>query len=508
LPHMVGAYGLPESYAEDMDEGWRLGAKGATTDAIATGEMQMFRNGRQVISENPLYGPVRRHWEDAPWDTTVLMPMKYHGEVLGALSCYYPKGIEPGTDELALLEAVADQAAIAVENARLFSHNTSRVGELEAVAQIASNFTFQQSLESMMDAVAEQVAQATGSLSCSVILADPDTLRPYRVAGNYGGSEGYREALESAWRTGADSVTAQVLSEQQSRTIHNAQETVLGRPGYERARELARESKWDTLALVPMIYQKHAVGLLIIGYAEDRQPTGDQMAFIEAIADQAAVAAENARLFSQAQSLAVVEERQRLSRELHDSVSQALYGISLGAQTARELLAGDKPEHAREPVEYVLSLAEAGIAEMRALIFELRPEALAAEGLLGALKKQAASVRARHGVAVDAELCDEPDIPLEGKEALYRIAQEALHNIVKHANASQVRMLLSVKEGEVVLEISDNGRGFEVAQDYPGHLGLKSMQERVRQLGGQVRIESAPGAGASVRARLPFQASA
>jgi PAS domain S-box-containing protein len=508
VPHMAGAFGLPDSYAEDIDEAWRRGARGATLDALESGEMQIFGDGREAILDNAAYGPVQRHWQDAPWETVALMPMAYHGEVVGALSCYYPRGIEPGADELSLLTAVADQAAIAVENARLFSHNTSRVGELEAVAKIASNFTFQQSLESMMDAVAAQVAQATGSLSCSVVLADPDTLRPYRVAGNFGAPAGYREALESAWRTGSESVTAEVLRARQSRTISNAQETVLGRPGYEQAQQLAKDAHWDTLALVPMIYQDRAVGLLIVGYAAEREPTGDQMAFIEAIADQAAVAAENARLFAQAQSLAVVEERQRLSRELHDSVSQALYGISLGAQTASEILAGGRPEQAREPVEYVLSLAEAGIAEMRALIFELRPEALATEGLLGALKKQAASMRARHGIAVDAELGNEPALPLDAKEVLYRIAQEALHNIVKHANASRVRLVLAVKGSNVVLEIADNGKGFEVADNYPGHLGLKSMEERARQLGGQVSIDSAPGAGVTVRVTLPIHAQA
>ena len=100
-----------------------------------------------------------------------------------------------------------------------------------------------------------------------------------------------------------------------------------------------------------------------------------------------------------------------------------------------------------EPLDYVLSLAEAGLAEMRALIFELRPESLETEGLVAALEKQAAALRARHGIAVDAELCDEPDVPLEVKEALYRIAQEALHNTVKHARASRVDLRLTCDAG-------------------------------------------------------------
>jgi signal transduction histidine kinase len=201
----------------------------------------------------------------------------------------------------------------------------------------------------------------------------------------------------------------------------------------------------------------------------------------------------------------VIEERQRLSRELHDSVSQALYAISLGAQTARELIEFE-PATAIEPIEYVLSLAQAAISEMRALIFELQPEALATEGLLGALGKQAAALRSRHGVAVTLEVGAEPEASLASKETLFRIAQEALHNVVKHAAATEVRIALAVLDGELLLTVADNGRGFEVADDYPGHLGLKSMRERAERLGGTAAISSLPGAGCQVTVRLPMSA--
>jgi signal transduction histidine kinase len=120
-----------------------------------------------------------------------------------------------------------------------------------------------------------------------------------------------------------------------------------------------------------------------------------------------------------------LEERQRLARELHDSVSQALYGIALGARTARKRLDSD-PSNLAEPLDYVLTLAEAGLTEMRALIFELRPDSIETEGLVAALGRQVAATRARYGVAVNAELADEPEVPVATKEALYRIAQEAM----------------------------------------------------------------------------------
>jgi signal transduction histidine kinase len=205
--------------------------------------------------------------------------------------------------------------------------------------------------------------------------------------------------------------------------------------------------------------------------------------------------------------MATLEERQRLARELHDSVSQALFGIGLGARTARILLERD-PVQAIESVDYVLSLAQAGMAEMRALIFELRPESLENEGLVSALEKQAAAISARHELHIDTVLCDEPDVSLPVKEALYRIAQEALHNAVKHAEAGRARVSLRCTAGEVIIDIEDNGRGFDSHASFPGHLGLHSMRERAVRLGGTVELESAAGQGTHVLACVPIRATA
>jgi signal transduction histidine kinase len=155
-----------------------------------------------------------------------------------------------------------------------------------------------------------------------------------------------------------------------------------------------------------------------------------------------------------------------------------------------------------EWLEYVLSLAEVGLTEMRALIFELRPESLETEGLVGALEQQAAALRARHEIVVHETLGEEPNLPLETKEALYRIAQEALHNTVKHARASRVELKLECDTQGVGLEISDDGAGFDPSEDFSGHLGLKSMRERATRLGGTLRVKSAPGQGTSIRVRI------
>jgi signal transduction histidine kinase len=140
---------------------------------------------------------------------------------------------------------------------------------------------------------------------------------------------------------------------------------------------------------------------------------------------------------------------------------------------------------------------------MRALIFELRPESLATEGLVAALEKQTAATRARYGITVVSELPDEPDLPLPAKEALYRIAQEAMHNTVKHGRAARIDLLLDVARTDLVrLCVRDDGIGFDPTGSFPGHLGLHSMRERIERLGGTLSIDSARGDGTTITAVL------
>jgi signal transduction histidine kinase len=241
-------------------------------------------------------------------------------------------------------------------------------------------------------------------------------------------------------------------------------------------------------------------------HREPHRYTSHDVELVAAIGNHVATAIENVRLHGQARRLAAVEERQRLARELHDSVSQALYGISLGAQTARTLLDRD-PAAVAQPLDYVLELTQAGLAEMRALIFELRPESLESEGLVVALEKQASAVRARQRLNIDLTLCPEPEwLSLDAKEALYRIAQESMHNTVKHAQADWIGLRLDMTDKALVLEIVDDGNGFDTNETFPGHLGLISMRERITKLGGTLALDSQPGAGTTVRAELPRSA--
>ncbi len=254
---------------------------------------------------------------------------------------------------------------------------------------------------------------------------------------------------------------------------------------------------------VPLILRDQVSGMLVLTSSQEQAFTQRQATLALAIANQAAIAIENARLYEQAQALAAVEERQKLARELHDSVSQALYGIALGLHSARLQLDRD-PRKLPESLDYLLSLAEAALAEMRALIFELRPEALEREGVVAALARQGAALQARHDMLVQTDLCEEPALPLTAKQELYRIAQEAMHNTVKHARASKVDLVLRRTANAVILEVRDDGVGFDPLGSFPGHLGLRSMQERVSHLGGRLQIESAPGQGTHLLAQVPL----
>jgi signal transduction histidine kinase len=244
------------------------------------------------------------------------------------------------------------------------------------------------------------------------------------------------------------------------------------------------------------------LGALGLYYAATRAFSDDDAALARLFGDEAALAIETAGLRAHAAVSAAAAERNRIARELHDSVAQALYGIGLGARTARALLDRD-PARLAEPLDYVVTLAEGALSEMRALLIELRPEALASEGLVAVLERHADSVRARHGLEVVTALGGEPDAPLPTKEAAYRIAQEALHNAVQHARARRVEVRLAEEEACLRVEVADDGIGFDPTSPFPGHLGLRTMRERAEELGGRVEIESAPGAGARVIALLP-----
>jgi PAS domain S-box-containing protein len=204
----------------------------------------------------------------------------------------------------------------------------------------------------------------------------------------------------------------------------------------------------------------------------------------------------------QAGELAAGEERAHLARELHDSVTQALFSMSLVTRSV-ELLLGKDPDKAREQLTQLRELQREALAEMRALIFELRPGNLEQDGLVRALKTHSSALQGRLGLPIVVESDLEDRLPLAAEEVLYRIAQEALHNVVKHAAARQVRLEVRRHEsGGVRLRVEDDGKGFDPARVLDGHLGLTGMRARADRIGARFACTSGPGQGTAIEVTL------
>jgi signal transduction histidine kinase len=350
--------------------------------------------------------------------------------------------------------------------------------------------------------LADTVVQASHATACLVGLSI-ETNATYRFVGSSGLPGQFGPTLEDAIRSGGANWITNAVRDRRLKLTRDLRRTILDDRELRGLHELVRTVNWDSAACLPLIYRDRILGVLIGFYQSGSELNSEEARFFGVVGNQAAAAIETARLFLEAQGKAALEERQRLARELHDSVFQVFYGIGIGATAIRDWLKVD-PEQAIEPTDYVLSLVDAGIAEMRSLIFELRPESLAQEGLVAAIIKQANVLRARNGLDIKVRLGEEPDAPLDVKEALFRVGQEAMNNAAKHARASHADVRLEAANGHMALEVTDDGIGFDTTVRYPGHLGLQSMRERVERLNGTINLKSAPGAGTRVRVELPI----
>jgi signal transduction histidine kinase len=251
---------------------------------------------------------------------------------------------------------------------------------------------------------------------------------------------------------------------------------------------------------VPIVARGEVIGAL---YLTDKEEAGafgdDDERVIVMLAAHAAIAIENARLHERSRELSIIEERNRLARELHDAVSQKLFGVVLTAESAATLADRD-PAAAQEQLTRLGALAREAQEELRSLIDELRPPSPAAEGLATALRKHVAVLRRVFGTDVELRVKGSPRLEPGAEGEVFRIAQEALQNALRHAHAGRVEVRLAAENGRVGLAVSDDGVGFEASDPdlRARRLGLTSMEERARAVGGRLSIESAPGAGTTV----------
>jgi signal transduction histidine kinase len=225
---------------------------------------------------------------------------------------------------------------------------------------------------------------------------------------------------------------------------------------------------------------------------------------IAVLAAHAAIAIENARLFEASRELSVIEERNRLARELHDAMTQNLFSLSLTAEAAAGLVRSD-PDRAQAEIDRMRTLARETQAELRSLVFELRPPDLEADGLVATVGKDLEVLGRAHGLKADLRVLGAPELAGTAEIDLYRIVQEALTNAVRHARAESIAVEVESRNGGVVISVRDDGVGFDPSARAirERRLGLTSMRERAQALGGAVTVESSPGAGTTVRVEVP-----
>jgi signal transduction histidine kinase len=433
-----------------------------------------------------------------PMKTFLGVPVHLRGVAYGNLYLTEKAGGEDFTDEdQELVELLASQAAVAIENARLYEAATTWSRQLESLNEVGNALATETDLDRLLDLVARRLRELLDARLVTVLLpGGDDQLRFAAVAGD-------RAELAGATITRSTSKTGRVLERRQSERA----DSVLDDPDvdHEAMRLLgARSGLW-----VPLLVRGRAIGVLAAHdkLGADVRFTDTDLRLAETFATRAALAVDLSQRIAQDALRRVVEaqelERRRLARELHDETGQALTSILLGLKALEERT-GD--EASRAATQELRELVVSTLQDVRRLAVELRPTALDDFGLVAALERLTASFAEQTGISVDFEtaLADER-LPEEVETALYRIVQESLTNVVKHARARRVSILLARKEGSVKAVVEDDGRGFDPAEPAGNGFGLVGMSERLALLGGRLEVESDADAGTTIAAEVPVR---
>ena len=382
-----------------------------------------------------------------------------------------------------------------------------------ALAQTAAQLVGTGSTSEILTEVARHAVEGSGALSCGIsVVAEDHTLASAGAYGPDGPGYGY---ANPAWKALAGTAVEDAIEAMTAGTIAFGKPP--GRPTVVPDARVIWESNpltrpfadnlagldWRGGVYVPLSWQDHVVGFLaVVLPSSSPGPSEADLTLYRALADQAAVVVMNGRFAARAAAAAALLERGRLARELHDSVSQGLFSMTMHARAAQLALAANgfsDGDPLGRSVAQLADLTRSALAEMQALIFDLRPGALRDEGLVGALRKTAAAVSARERLAIDV---DAPDARLElepeVEEHLFRIAVEALNNVVKHARAEHASVSVASSLEALVLTVTDDGTGFDVSVERPGHLGRSTMAQRAATVGAELTITSTSGHGTTV----------
>jgi PAS domain S-box-containing protein len=256
------------------------------------------------------------------------------------------------------------------------------------------------------------------------------------------------------------------------------------------------DGEYTAWAAIPLIVEKHIIGALGLSFSTPQTFNEQDRRFMVAVAQQGAQALERARLSEESRDLAVLEERQRIARDLHDAVSQTLFSIGMLAQSLPRLWERDQ-ERARDQLRELVTISQSAIAEMRTLLLELRPAKLVKSSLQELFTQLIDAAQARKPIMITCHVELHQPLPENVHIVLYRVAQESINNIVKHGGATQGSITLTTQANQIVLIIQDNGQGFEMRESASG-MGLGVMHERAALIGAQLEIKSAVGKGTEI----------
>jgi nitrate/nitrite-specific signal transduction histidine kinase len=415
-------------------------------------------------------------------------PLISRSSVLGTLFVVSHEFRPFSQQDVSLLTAIGQQVGVAIEKARLYNQAEQRMRELDALYQADEKLLTHLELKQVLQALVDVAVELLQADKASLLIWDEAHQRLV-----LGASRGFSPQVLGKFDFEAgEGLIGQVAVTGKTAIVEDTLEDMRV------LRWVVEHEGIRSLMHVPIRIGEQIFGVFNINFCQPRAFGRDEQRLFLALTQRAALAIENAQLYGQAQIAATVEERQRLARELHDAVTQTLFSASLIAEVL-PILWERKPEEGRKRLEELRQLTRGALAEMRSLLLELRPKALMDAEINELFRHLVDAFIGRARIPAKFILDGECSLDPETKVAFYRIAQEALNNVAKHAHAEQATVTLQCKPGFVVLEIWDSGRGFDISNVPPDHLGLGIMQERAAKIGAELQIESSTGGGTMVR---------
>ncbi len=420
-------------------------------------------------------------------------PVMSRGRVFGNLYLTEKQGAQAfdADDERALV-VLANQAGVAIENARLYEESRQRERRLDAVREVSTAILAGTELERVLALVARRARELVGADLASV--ATPGTVEGTLVVRVADGRNA--DALQGVTFPLAGSVSGEVIRSTSAVVLNDASaDPRIYQP-------VVRLGEVGPAMFLPLAARGRVVGTLMVGNRVGGTVFTDaDVRLAETFAEQAAVALEYARLQAELHRLAVLEDRERIAKELHDGAIQALFAVGMGLEGTAAL--ADDPGVQRR-IEQAVGELDRVIRDLRNYIFGLRPGILADRQLDEALRELVGEFGRRTGVTAIADVDPKVAAELAGRAPdVVQLVREALSNVGRHAQASTCRVSLYQSDGKAVLEIDDDGRGFDVASVTPGH-GLPNLRARADRLGGQTDLASSPAEGTTVRVVIPL----